>query len=429
MKNNYSIMLLSLILLLMYIPVNSQVGIGTTTPRGILDLNSPLTSNSGLVLPTNTTPTNILNVQGGAVAEGTIMYDSTDKCVRYFNGTGWSNCLCDSCGSSSPIVAVDCSQGFSSSYKAGEALSGATYRVTITNNSFSTANLTFQVSDLLLSGVSGVTVSSVSPTTSNLAPGASQVITYNLTGTPVSSGTLSGSWSKITLTCNNTTSVDPMVRVAYWSTYALGDSNLQVFNSQLQNPINYGTSGIHTGDFEGFSFTNITSTLTGLTVEQLLNSYDIISVGYSNMTVADATKIKSYVDGGGVAIINFDSNIGTNIFNAFGGTGNVGSGVLTAVTNTNSINNGVFGNSTNVSMSAVGSYGFVNANQLASNSTILATNDAAAQIFLMGTDDRAIFFWDEGVFRHSSISGNVINTPQEIALHNYISFMLRKKGY
>ncbi|WP_333661371.1 hypothetical protein [Chishuiella changwenlii] len=430
MKNNYFMILLSLISIMICIPVYCQVGIGTTTPRGALDINSPITNNLGLVLPVNSATENILNPQGGTIAEGTIMYDSTNKCVKYFNGNEWSNCLCDTCNSSStPTVAADCSQGFSGIYQQEVPLSGATYKVTLTNNSFTTANITFQTSDLVLSGVDGITVASVTPTTATIQPGASQIVTYNLSGTPATDGTLNGVWNKITLNCTNNIPVDKMIRVAYWSTYSLGSNNFSDFNSQLINPINYGKSGTHTGNFEGFVFKNITSTLSTLTVEELIDSYDIISIGYDNMSIVDATKIRQYVDGGGLAVINFDSNIGTNIFNAFGGTGNVGSGVLTAVTNTNSINNGIFGNSTNVSMAAVGSFGFVNANQLASNSTILATNGAAAQVFLMGTDDRAIFFWDEGVFRHSSVSGNVIDTPQEIALHNYISYMLRKKGY
>lgn len=87
----------------------SQVGIGSSTPRGALDINSPLTNNQGLVLPTNEATTNIVNPVGGAVAEGTIIFDSTEKCVRYFNRTAWSNCLCDSCGPSSSRLALNCS--------------------------------------------------------------------------------------------------------------------------------------------------------------------------------------------------------------------------------------------------------------------------------------------------------------------------------
>lgn len=430
MKKNYLNLFMSILLLLTFISSNCQVGIGTTTPRGILDLNSPIESNLGLVLPANLSPTNIVNPQGGTVAEGTMIYDTTNKCVKYFIGTSWSNCLCDSCGGAEQNVVVDCSQGFSSSYQAGVALSEATYKVIITNNSFSPASLTFQTSDLVLSGVSGINVSSVSPTTINLEPEASEVITYNLSGTPEGQGELTATWNNRTLSCTNTVNDDELVRVGYYARFSIGSAEFPAFNSQLNNPVNYGRSGTHEGSFDGFSFTNITSTLSNLTVDQLINSYDIISIGYRNLNINDANKIKEYVDAGGIAIINLDENIGTNLLNAFGGTGRVLSGRATPVSLTNShvINNGVFGNAINVQLSGAASSGRVLISQLADGSTVLATQNDVAQVFLTGADDRAIFFWDEGVFRNPSISGNVINTPQETALHNYISYMLRKKG-
>lgn len=40
-----------------------QVGIGTTTPRGALDINKPTTNTLGLVLPTNSDTSNIVNPQ------------------------------------------------------------------------------------------------------------------------------------------------------------------------------------------------------------------------------------------------------------------------------------------------------------------------------------------------------------------------------
>lgn len=48
MKKIVSFFLLALPLLLF-----SQVGIGTTNPRGALDINNGTTNNHGLVLPTN----------------------------------------------------------------------------------------------------------------------------------------------------------------------------------------------------------------------------------------------------------------------------------------------------------------------------------------------------------------------------------------
>ena len=73
----------------------AQVGIGTTTPRGALDINKPTTNDNGLVLPTNSDVSNIINPQnGGSPVPGTIMYDSTLDCVRlYRENNSWSNCV------------------------------------------------------------------------------------------------------------------------------------------------------------------------------------------------------------------------------------------------------------------------------------------------------------------------------------------------
>ena len=78
------------------------------------------------------------------------MYESKQNCIKYFDGTAWSACL-GSGGSSTPTVVADCSQGFTGTYRQGIPLSGATYKVTLTNNSFYNANLTFQASDLVFS--------------------------------------------------------------------------------------------------------------------------------------------------------------------------------------------------------------------------------------------------------------------------------------
>ncbi|WP_150114796.1 hypothetical protein [Chryseobacterium sp. IHB B 17019] len=409
----------------------AQVGIGTTTPRGALDINKPTTNTLGLVLPTNTSTANIVNPQGGDLAEGTIIYDSQLKCVKVFDGNQWSNCLCDDCAPTTPPVAVDCSSlGFTGNFQSGTPLFGATYQVSITNNSLSPIGpITYQTSDLVLSGINGITVTSVSPTSGSLNPGQSQVITYNLSGTPFTDGPLTGSWSKINLSCSSTVNVGLGVRFAYWSSYSIGSGEQTIFNSQLQNPANYGSSGTYNAAFTGFSFSNITSTLSTLSVADLLARYDIICTGFGNMPVAEAAKIKAYVDGGGVAIILFDSGgNGTNLLNAFGGTGNLDSGTINATTNSNSINNGVFGNTTNITINGAGSYGNITTSQLPPGSTILAELTNSPKVFISGNDNRAIFFWDEGVFRNTSVNSNIIDTPQERFLHNIMAYALGKAG-
>lgn len=81
--------------LLLFGVCSGQVGIGTINPRGALDINKSTTNEFGLVLPTNSSTDNIVNPQGGSVVVGTIMYDSTDDCLKVFKLKGWSNCICD----------------------------------------------------------------------------------------------------------------------------------------------------------------------------------------------------------------------------------------------------------------------------------------------------------------------------------------------
>lgn len=165
-----------------------------------MDINKPTTNTYGLVLPTNASPSNMVNPQGGGAVPGTIMYDSTEDCVKLYkqsiNGgaSGWSDCLQSA---SSPTVVADCNaigNGFGGSYKKGTAMAGGnTFKVTLTNNSFSQATISFSASDLSLSGIPGISVSSVSPASATLNAGATQIVTYTLGGTPTSCGTLTGS--------------------------------------------------------------------------------------------------------------------------------------------------------------------------------------------------------------------------------------------
>lgn len=59
----------------------AQVGIGTNTPKAILDIES---NNSGVLLPRITSVENITSPQ-----EGMIYYDSTNKAFTYYDGIEW----------------------------------------------------------------------------------------------------------------------------------------------------------------------------------------------------------------------------------------------------------------------------------------------------------------------------------------------------
>ncbi|NQY05177.1 MAG: tail fiber domain-containing protein [Flavobacteriaceae bacterium] len=92
MRNNY----LFTILFFFSIASFSQVGIGTTTPEGALDIT---TTDGGLLVPrvslTNlSTEAPVLNPQGGSVVESTLIYhDGTNSITAgfyFWNGTVWT---------------------------------------------------------------------------------------------------------------------------------------------------------------------------------------------------------------------------------------------------------------------------------------------------------------------------------------------------
>ncbi len=90
--------LIILISLVVILPVQAQVSISTTTdnpdPSAMLDVQS---TNKGL-LPPRLSDTN----QVSNPAAGLLIYDLSTHCMRYYNGTQWSDCMgCNNSGSGS----------------------------------------------------------------------------------------------------------------------------------------------------------------------------------------------------------------------------------------------------------------------------------------------------------------------------------------
>ncbi|MDR1876532.1 MAG: hypothetical protein LBQ84_02785 [Flavobacteriaceae bacterium] len=81
----------------------AQVGINTTQPKGALDINSEakiivneeeITTYGGLVLPVVSSVSAVVNLQGGKIAKGTLVFSMADKCLRVFGSDGkWDGCL------------------------------------------------------------------------------------------------------------------------------------------------------------------------------------------------------------------------------------------------------------------------------------------------------------------------------------------------
>ena len=93
---NYFLRNLFLILIITSFSSNAQIGIGTTTPEGALDINGAL---GGLVIPrTNlgsvTDLITCANPQGGDPVKGTIIYNLGETIAEgfyYFDGAVWQN--------------------------------------------------------------------------------------------------------------------------------------------------------------------------------------------------------------------------------------------------------------------------------------------------------------------------------------------------
>jgi hypothetical protein len=180
-----------------------QIGTGNSNPRGALDINKDDRTNTmGLVLPTNANVGNIINPLGGNVAAGTIIYDSTNDCVRLFKGDNtWSSCLSDkSCDDGGGIDELKCAE--------------ATNNGTLTQNSVASG----VSSDIPYTGGNGssygplsVNSTGVSGLTAALAAGnfnnGNGTLTFTISGTPTSSGTASFAITVGGQTCTFTRSV------------------------------------------------------------------------------------------------------------------------------------------------------------------------------------------------------------------------------
>lgn len=191
---------------------SAQVGINTNTPHPSAALEVEST-NKGF-LPPRMTQAQMNAITSPAI--GLIVYciDCTPAGTYQYNGTSWTQ-IGGGASSSSPSVVASCStNGFVGTYTNGIPLSSTTFSTTVTNNSLSAVGpISFAAGDLLLSGIAGLTVGTPSPASATINPGASQLITYPITGTPASAGTLSGSWSKLSLNCVTTKEVSNLATV------------------------------------------------------------------------------------------------------------------------------------------------------------------------------------------------------------------------
>ncbi len=269
---------------------------------------------------------------------------------------------------------------------------------------------------------------------------------------PASDPTRTG-WNCITPSCGAR-----KVNIGYWGVNGFNFfSGHAAFRSQLENTANYGPSGTFKG-ITGWNWISAQSDVDAapatVTAAQLKAKYDIIVTGYNTMSAASATKLKDYTDLGGVVFILMDGFLVGNTENtAFGGSGPVSQNVdnqagsnAQARTLNNQISNGIFNTATltgggititgangssvpPVANIPAGSFITAYMNYATSTSTNNTSSTENVGVYITGTKGRAIFVYDEGIYRATAVAGTAIDTAQEVFLHNLMSYALQKAGF
>lgn len=274
MKRNFFL----LSMLLAFKTIYSQVGIGTTTPRGALDINKPTTNEFGFVLPTNTSTTKIINPQGGNIAVGTMMYDSTEDCVKVHKSTGWSNCLSDNNNIAGKIDNLECNGSLTGTYNQG-TLSNGMKVINYTNGN----GKAYDAINVASTGVTGLTATAPAGTLNN----GNGSITLNIFGTPTTSGTATFIINFLGKTCTFTVKVEQQIRTIKilslvpdaWSTNLSNDPYTSVARSKLNNSSHFGPSG--TVKISGFTYSTFdVSTGTAQGLQTAIDNADIIWISY-----------------------------------------------------------------------------------------------------------------------------------------------------
>ncbi|WP_449387902.1 fibrinogen-like YCDxxxxGGGW domain-containing protein [Chryseobacterium lineare] len=277
--------LITMAILFISLALNAQVGINNTSPKVTLDITGKTTDGSkaeGLIIPqlegdkiktadTKYTPDlkgAIIYALSAVASPSTKTANITAEGYYYFDGSVWQKLS----NSSVPAVVVT-SSALNGTYKVGTAMTASnTFTVTITNNSFSTATIAFSTSDLALSGVTGLSVASVSPASSTLIAGASVTVTYTLSGTAAACGTLTATWSKLTLISTKIATVIPNFNCSAgsWSS-VLPEYRL---NGLMNGTAYSGTYTLpYTAGGSGCAYAGETLTQSGLTLTLTAGNY------------------------------------------------------------------------------------------------------------------------------------------------------------
>ena len=172
--------------ILLNISVYGQIGMGSPTPRGALDINKKdgdkYSYDMGLVLPTNDAAAKIKNaIPNASVAPGTIFYDSTKDCIRLRQIPDWSDCLAAiETVPSGKVTTLVCETPIISGTFAAEVHSYGTFTIKYTGGN-GKSYPTLNVESIAVTGLKAT-----------LAPGYFQTgtgeLTFVVSGIPASAG-------------------------------------------------------------------------------------------------------------------------------------------------------------------------------------------------------------------------------------------------
>lgn len=162
-----------------FMAVFSQTGMGTETPEGALDINSP-NKNWGLVLPQVDRAENTKNPTGKAIKKGTIVYDLKENCIKYFNGSDWSGCLV---AAPTPIKLVCSSAVLNQDIIANYPISGDVTTVSIP---YSNPGEAFNIGEITVSSTDVTGLNAVLPS-GTIQKGSGNLV-FLISGTPSTTG-------------------------------------------------------------------------------------------------------------------------------------------------------------------------------------------------------------------------------------------------
>lgn len=309
--------------------VNDAAGNKTSTVyrTGSLGLGTTATIDNSAQLDVNSTSKGFLPPRMTKAQRDAIVSPATGLLVYCTNcsGTG-GGCLvqnnglpsapsweCVGASSNSASVSAVCNGFVTGTYVNGTSVNG-TYTVTITNNSLGAVTLAFASTDLVLSGVAGLSVGAsvtVSPSGTSISPGASQVVTYTISGAPSSTGTLTGTWSKLTLGCSSTKTISNQL-----PTFSSSNAVVTANNYALTTSSSYsGTITIpYTVGVGGDAYPAQTIVSNGLTFTRNAGTYTAssgtitytISGTYTGASGSSFT-ITTDAYAGGTSVIIFDA--------------------------------------------------------------------------------------------------------------------------